>query len=127
MNNWIKIESEIFICISNDHQITIDNQWTTSYFSFDVKSNINYLPKFLNYYDNKISFNWEDNKSRGIGSSIKFFDIYNDVVTLTVRSKEWGIKDKSYERNLRLDEILPVDKTYDNDKDIIKYVIRNQN
>ena len=52
MNNWIKIESEIFICISNDHQFTIDNQWTTSYFSFDVKSNVNYLPKILNYYDN---------------------------------------------------------------------------
>ena len=110
MNNWIKIESEIFICISNEHQFTIDNQWTTSYFSFDVKSNINYLPKFLNYYENKISFNWEDNKSRGTGASIKFFDIYNDVVTLTVRSKDWSIKDKSYERNLRLDEILPEDK-----------------
>jgi hypothetical protein len=127
MNNWIKIESEIFTCISNDHQFTIDNQWTTSYFSFDVKSNLNYLPKLLNYYENKIIFNWEDNKSRGFEASIKFFDIYNDVVTLTVRSKEWGIKDKSYERNLRLDEILPEDKTYDDDKDIIKYVIRNQN
>ena len=127
MNNWIKIEGEIFISISNEHQFTIDNQWTTSYFLFDVKSNVNYLPKFLNYYENKISFNWEDNKSRGIGSSIKSFDIYNDVVTLTVRSKDWGIKDKSYERNLRLDEILPEDKTYSDDKDIIKYVIRNQN
>ena len=88
MNNWIKIEGEIFISISNEHQFTIDNQWTTSYFLFDVKSNVNYLPKFLNYYENKISFNWEDNKSRGIGSSIKSFDIYNDVVTLTVRSPE---------------------------------------
>ena len=127
MNNWIKIESEIFICISNDHQFTIDNQWTTSYFSFDVKSNVNYLPKILNYYDNKISFDWEDNKSRGFEASIKFFDLYNDVATITVRSKEWSIKDKSYERNLRLDEILPEDKTYDDNKNIIKYLIRNQN
>ena len=108
--NWIKIESEIFNCISNDHQFTIDNQWTTSYFSFDVKSNINYLPKLLNYYENKITFNWEDNKSRGTESSIKFFDIYNDVVTITVRSKDWGIKDKSYERNLRLDDLLKKEK-----------------
>jgi hypothetical protein len=124
MNNWIKIESEIFTCISKEHQFTIDNQWTTSYFSFDVKSNPNYLLKFLNFYENKLSFNWEDNKSRGIGASIKSIDIYNDIVTLTIRSKDWGVKDKSYERNLRLDEILPEDKTYDDNKDIIKYVIR---
>lgn len=127
MNNWIKIESEIFICISNEHQFTIDSQWTTSYFSFDVKSNPNYLPNLINYYENKISFNWEDKKSRGIGASIKSFDIYNDIVTLTVRSRDWSIKDKSYERNLRLDEILPGDKTSIDDENIIKYIIRNQN
>jgi len=118
MDKWIKIEDEIFSCVSTEHQFTIDNKWTTSYFSIDLKSNTNYLPKLLHLYENKIFFDWEDNKSRGNTSSIKFFDIYNDTVTITIRSNVWGIKDKSYERNLRLDELLPENKTSDDNSDI---------
>ena len=74
--------------------------------------------KLHNFYENRISFDWEDNKSRGSNSSIKFFDIYNDSLTITIRSNRWGIKDKSYERNLRLNELLPEDKTSEENVDI---------
>lgn len=118
MDKWFKIENDIFICASTEHQFTIDNKWTTSYFNFDIKSNSAYLNKLLYFYENKLSFDWEDNKARGSNSSIKFFDIYNDSLTITIRTNHWGIKDKSYERNLRLNELLPEDKTYDNNEDI---------
>ena len=95
MNNWIKIESEIFICISNEHQFTIDNQWTTSYFSFDVKSNVNYLPKFPypkitirnllshrsgipNYVHFVESMGWDSNKNLN----------NNDLLTLMINNKD---------------------------------------
>jgi hypothetical protein len=118
MDKWFKIEDDIFISVSNEHQFTIDNKWTTSCFTMNIKYNPNYLIKLIHFYENKISFDWEDNRSRGYNSSIKFFDIYNDSLTITIRSNHWDIKDKLYERNLRLDELLPEDKTYDNNEDI---------
>ena len=118
MDKWFKILDDIYICVSTEHQFTIDNKWTTSYFSFDLKSNPAYLNKLHNFYENRVGFDWEDNKSRGSNSTIKFFDIYNDSLTITIRSNHWGIKDKSYERNLRLNELLPEDKTSEENDDI---------
>lgn len=119
MDKWFKILDEVFVCVSSEHQFTIDNKWTTSYLSFDLKSNPSYLNKLHKFYENRLSFDWEDSKSRGFNSSIKFFDIYNDSLTITIRSNHWAIKDKSHERNIRLSELLPEDKTSD-DNDNIK-------
>lgn len=107
MNNWLKIEDNIFECLKNEHQLTIDNKLSTSYFTIDTKNNKNYFDIILDLYTNKKVFNWEDKKSKGFESSIKSMDIYNEILSFTIRSKQCSIKDKSYERNERLEQILP--------------------
>ena len=112
MKNWIKIGDDIIECIKSEHQFTIDNKLTTSHFTIDIKGN-NYFNVIFDLYDNKKTFDWEDNRSRGFVSKIKSIDIFNDILTCQIRSNEFGIKDKSYERNKRLEQILPDDKTSD--------------
>jgi hypothetical protein len=113
MTTWLKIEDNIFEIIKSEHQFTIDNSWTSSFFSIDTKSNPTYFDIILNYYSNKKVFDWEDNKSKGFSASIKTMDIFDNILSFTVKSKEWGIKDKAYERNERLEQILPEEKTSD--------------
>ena len=33
-------------------------------------------------------------------------DIFDGILSFTLKSKEWGIKDKSYERDKRIENIL---------------------
>jgi len=106
MTTWLKIEDNIFEIIKSEHQFTIDNKWTTSFFTIDTKSNTTYFDIILNYYSNKKVFDWEDNKSKGYITSIKTMDIYNGILSFTLRSKEWSIKDKAYERDKRIENIL---------------------
>ena len=60
MNNWLKIEDNIFECLKNEHQLTIDNKLSTSYFTIDTKNNKNYFDIILDLYTNKKVFNWEE-------------------------------------------------------------------
>jgi hypothetical protein len=106
MTNWLKIEDNIFDCLKNEHQLSIDHKWVTSYFTIDT-NNKNYFDIILDLYTNKKIFNWEDKKSKGFESSIKSMDIYNGILSFTIRSKKLDIKDKSHERNERLEQILP--------------------
>lgn len=122
MKNWIKIGDDIIECVKSEHQFTIDNKLTTSHFTIDIKGN-NYFNIIFDLYDNKKTFDWEDNKSRGSGSNIKSIDIFNDILTCQIRSNDFGIKDKSYERNKRLEQILPDDKTSDENDNIINYFV----
>jgi hypothetical protein len=47
MNDWLKIEDNIFECLKNEHQLTIDSKWSTSYFTIDTKSNKTYFDLIL--------------------------------------------------------------------------------
>ena len=38
-------------------------------------------------------------------------DVYDGILSFSIKSKEWSIKDKAYERNERLEQILPDEKT----------------
>lgn len=106
MNNWLKIEDNIFECLKNEHQLTIDNKLSTSYFTIDTKSNKTYFDLILDFYTNKKVFNWEDNKSKGSLSQIKTIDIFDGILSFTLITKEWCVKDKSYERDKRIENIL---------------------
>ena len=106
MKPWLKIEDDIFDIIKSEHQLTIDNKWTHSFFTIETKSNPTYFDIIFNYYNNKKIFDWEDNKSKGWTSSIKTMDIFDGILSFTLKSKEWGIKDKSYERDKRIENIL---------------------
>ena len=113
MKTWLKIEDNIFEIIKSEHQFTIDNNWTSSFFSIDTKLYPTYFDIIMNYYTNRGIFNWEDNKSKGWTSTIKTLDIFDGILSFTIKSKEFGIKDKAYERNERLEQILPEEKTSD--------------
>jgi hypothetical protein len=111
MKRWLKIEDNIFDCLKNEHQFTIDNSWTSSYFTIDTKNNQSYFDIIFDYYTNKKIFDWEDDRSKGWSSSIKTMDVYDGILSFSIKSKEWSIKDKAYERNERLEQILPDEKT----------------
>ena len=53
MKRWLKIEDNIFDCLKNEHQFTIDNSWTSSYFTIDTKNNQSYFDIIFDYYTNK--------------------------------------------------------------------------
>jgi hypothetical protein len=106
MKPWFKVGEDIIDCIKTDHQFTIDNEWVNSYFTIDLKYNNTYFNIIFDLYNNKKTFDWEDNKSKGSISTIKSIDVTDNIITCQVKSKKWGIKDKSDERDKRIDEIL---------------------
>jgi len=106
MGAWLKIGDNIIDCIKSEHQFTVDDKWVNSHFTIDIKNNSIYFNIIFDLYNNKRSFGWEDNKSRGHKSIIKSIDVYDNIMTCQIRSNEWGLKDKSDERDKRIDDIL---------------------
>lgn len=106
MTTWLKIGEDIINLIKSEHQFTIDNEWVNSCFTIDIKNNNTYFNIIFDLYNNKRTFDWEDNKSKGSISTIKSIDITDNIITCQVKSKKWGIKDKSDERDKRIDDIL---------------------
>jgi hypothetical protein len=106
MKPWFKVGEDIIDCIKTDHQFTIDNEWVNSHFTIDIKYNNTYFNIIFDLYNNKRTFDWEDNKSKGFISTIKSIDVTDNIITCQVKSKKWRIKDKSDERDKRIDEIL---------------------
>jgi len=106
MKPWFKVGEDIIDCIKTDHQFTIDNEWVNSHFTIDIKYNNTYFNIIFDLYNNKKTFDLEDNKSKGFISTIKSIDVTDNIITCQVKSKKWRIKDKSDERDKRIDEIL---------------------
>lgn len=106
MTSWLKIGEDIIDCIKTEHQFTIDNEWVNSYFTIDCKGNKTYFNIIFDLYNNKKTFDWEDNKSKGSISTIKSIDVMDNIITCQFKSKNWGIKNKSDERDKRIDDIL---------------------
>ena len=87
------------------------DSWVKDFDSWDICDQVcmNLFDKTM-YVDKKI-FDWEDDRSKGWSSSIKTMDVYDGILSFSIKSKEWSIKDKAYERNERLEQILPDEKT----------------
>ena len=92
MTSWLKIGEDIIDCIKSEHQLSIDNEWVNSYFTIDCRRNSIYFNIIFDLYNNKRTFNWEDNKSRGFISTIKSIDVMDSIITCQFKSKNWGVK-----------------------------------
>lgn len=102
---WLKINNDIINIIDSEHQLSIDGKWVTSYFTIDSKESEN-LDIIYHLYDSRVIFDWEDNKTKGFSSMIKSIDLFNSILSFQIRSKEIQIKDKSEEREDKINELL---------------------
>lgn len=122
MIKWIKILDDILDIEDCQVQTTTDMKYTTTFIFIDLNKNPNYLDILHNYYTNHTEFDVETKDYKLFKSIIKTFDLYQNQLTLNIRSEKLYIKDKMTEREERINELLDEDKTSDdknkdNDKD----------
>ena len=122
MIKWIKILDDILDIEDCQVQTTTDMKYTTTFIFIDLNKNPNYLDILHNYYTNHTEFDVETKDYKLLKSIIKTFDLYQNQLTLNIRSGKLYIKDRMIEREERINELLDEDKTSDdknkdNDKD----------
>ena len=119
MIKWIKILDDILDIEDCQVQTTTDMKYTTTFIFIDLNKNPNYLDILHNYYTNHTEFDVETKDYKLLKSIIKTFDLYQNQLTLNIRSGKLYIKDRMIEREERINELLDEDKTSD-DKDDTK-------
>jgi len=120
MIKWVKILDDILDIEDCQVQTTTDMKYTTTFIFIDLNKHPNYLDILHNYYSNNTDFDIETKDFKLLKSIIKAFDLYQNQLTLNIRSEKLYIKDKMTEREERINELLDEDKTSDNNDDINK-------
>ena len=117
MIKWVKILDDILDIEDCQVQTTTDMKYTTTFIFIDLKKYPNYLDILHNYYINNTEFDVETKDFKLLKSIIKAFDLYQNQLTLNIRSEKLYIKDKMTEREERINELLDEDKTSDDNDD----------
>lgn len=103
---WVKIDDDIFDVVDLTMQFSIGSHSTT-YISFDINKNKNYLNYLTNLYENNIYFTISCVKFISPGSIIKSIYVDNDSsMSISLRCDLLNISNISERRDGIIDDLL---------------------
>ena len=103
---WVKIDDDIFYVVDLTMQLSIGSHATT-YISFDINKNKNYLKYFTNLYENNRYFTISCVKFVSTGSIIKSIYVDNDSsMSISLRCDLLNISNISERRDEIIDDLL---------------------